>query len=232
MGIAASDRVALSSAGRGVSRSQAGALLAQDGPTKQDVIGLSTNHQEHVGNHRELAERVGFEPTVRLDRTTVFEFYDSHADSCRPVSKRALWFANCSFHDPALYRPIPFCAAQLVCNLVCKLSPRGNVRLPRVSELSDPRLETLRLFCNGCFHYQRDYEKFAPFLSGDLESFDWAERLQMQFGAYFAKHRTQQSAGSHGAGRFTSVFERRSAPPASIQPNADLDVPPHVRYWG
>ena len=42
-------------------------------------------------------------------------------------------------------------------------------------------------------------KKFAPFLSGDLELFDWAERLHMQFGAYFAKHRAQQSAGSHRA---------------------------------
>ena len=48
----------------------------------------------------------------------------------------------------------------------------------RLTELSDPR----------------------PFLSGDLESFDWAERLHMQFGAYFAKHPAQQSAGSHRAG--------------------------------
>ncbi|MGB6438398.1 MAG: hypothetical protein WBE89_03495 [Methyloceanibacter sp.] len=70
----------------------------------------------------------------------------------------------------------------------------------RLTELSDPRVDTLRLFRNGCFHYQRDYQKFAPFLSGDLESFDWAERLQMQFGAYFAKHPAQQSAGSHRAG--------------------------------
>ena len=70
----------------------------------------------------------------------------------------------------------------------------------QVTELSDPRVDTLRLFRNGCFHYQRDYQKFAPFLSGDLELFDWAERLHMQFGAYFAKHRAQQSAGSHHAG--------------------------------
>src|SRR6185295_14811355 len=55
----------------------------------------------------------------------------------------------------------------------------------QVPELSDPRVDTLRLFRNGCFHYQRDYQKFAPFLSGHLESFDWAERLHMQFGAYF-----------------------------------------------
>ena len=70
----------------------------------------------------------------------------------------------------------------------------------RLTELSDPRVDTLRLFRNGCFHYQRDYQKFAPFLSGDLESFDWADRLHMQFGAYFAKQRAQQSAGSHRAG--------------------------------
>ena len=38
----------------------------------------------------------------------------------------------------------------------------------QVPELSDPRVDTLRLFRNGCFHYQRDYQKFAPFLSGDL----------------------------------------------------------------
>ena len=70
----------------------------------------------------------------------------------------------------------------------------------QVPELSDPRLDTLRLFRNGCFHYQRDYRKFAPVLSGDLKSFDWAERLHMRFSAYFAKHRAQQSAGSRRAG--------------------------------
>ena len=36
----------------------------------------------------------------------------------------------------------------------------------QVPELSDPRIDTLRLFRNGCFHYQRDYQKFAPFSAG------------------------------------------------------------------
>jgi hypothetical protein len=56
----------------------------------------------------------------------------------------------------------------------------------QVPEMSAPRMDTLRLFRNGCFHYQRDYKKYAPFLSGDLEAFDWAERLHQQFGAYFS----------------------------------------------
>lgn len=56
----------------------------------------------------------------------------------------------------------------------------------QVPAISDPpRMKTLKLFRNGCFHYQRNYKKFAPFLSGDLEAFDWAEELHMQFGAYF-----------------------------------------------
>jgi hypothetical protein len=59
----------------------------------------------------------------------------------------------------------------------------------QVPELSDPRVDTLRLFRNGCFHYQRDYQKFVSFLSGDLGLFDWAERLHMQFSACFAKDR-------------------------------------------
>ena len=33
-----------------------------------------------------LVERVGFEPTVRIDRTTAFEFYDSHAVLCCRVT--------------------------------------------------------------------------------------------------------------------------------------------------
>jgi hypothetical protein len=61
----------------------------------------------------------------------------------------------------------------------------------QVPELSDPRVDTLRHFRNGCFHYQRDYQKFAHFLSGDLESFDWAEQLHAQFHAYFASYRAQ-----------------------------------------
>jgi hypothetical protein len=43
---------------------------------------------------KKLAERVGFEPTVRIDRTTAFEFYDSHAGACHAVVNRALWFGN------------------------------------------------------------------------------------------------------------------------------------------
>ena len=38
------------------------------------------------------------------NRTTVFEFYDSHAGVCRAVAKRALWFTNfavtVSAYDP------------------------------------------------------------------------------------------------------------------------------------
>ena len=56
----------------------------------------------------------------------------------------------------------------------------------QVPAISDPRVEDLRLFRNGCFHYQRDYKKYAPFLSGDLKAFDWAEQLHLQFGAYFS----------------------------------------------
>ena len=62
----------------------------------------------------------------------------------------------------------------------------------QVPGLSDPRVDQLRLFRNGCFHYQRDYKKFAPFLSGDLEAFRWAEELHQQFGAFFLKHRAER----------------------------------------
>ena len=55
----------------------------------------------------------------------------------------------------------------------------------QVPALADPRVDTLRLFRNGCFHYQPDYNKLVPFLSGDLEAFNWAEQLHQQFGAYF-----------------------------------------------
>jgi hypothetical protein len=65
----------------------------------------------------------------------------------------------------------------------------------RVPAISDPRVDTLRLFRNGCFHYQRYYKKFAPFLSGDLETFDWAEQLHMQFGAYFSGYRAGAKGG-------------------------------------
>ena len=46
-------------------------------------------------------------------------------------------------------------------------------------------VDTLRLFRNGCFHYQPDYDKLVPFLSGDLGAFRWAEQLHHQFGDYF-----------------------------------------------
>ena len=44
------------------------------------------------------------------NRTTVFEFYDSHADPCRPVAKRVLWFANLAstiLPCIARYRSVP-----------------------------------------------------------------------------------------------------------------------------
>ena len=37
-----------------------------------------------------------------VTRTTVFEFYDSHAGLCRPVTKRALWFGIFT----AIIRPV------------------------------------------------------------------------------------------------------------------------------
>jgi hypothetical protein len=37
-----------------------------------------------------------------VTRTTVFEFYDSHADPCRSVTKRPLWFG-------IFAATIPFC---------------------------------------------------------------------------------------------------------------------------
>jgi hypothetical protein len=36
-----------------------------------------------------------------VTRTTVFEFYDSHAGACRFVAKRALWFTNFAVSVPA-----------------------------------------------------------------------------------------------------------------------------------
>ena len=53
---------------------------------------------------------MGFEPTVPVTRTTVFEFYDSHADPCRTAAKRVLWFANLAstiLPCIARYRSVP-----------------------------------------------------------------------------------------------------------------------------
>jgi hypothetical protein len=51
------------------------------------------DYRKHLARRpwRFLAERVGFEPTVRLP-VPVFEFYDSHAGLCHAVVKRVPWF--------------------------------------------------------------------------------------------------------------------------------------------
>ena len=52
-----------------------------------------------------MAERVGFEPTGTVTRTTVFEFYDSHVGRCRPVPKRVRWFGISHAIIPACGAP-------------------------------------------------------------------------------------------------------------------------------
>ena len=76
-----------------------------------------------------------------VTRTTVFEFLDSHAGTCRIVAKGVLWFANFEMANVALYslnRPL---LAWFVCNSACKLSPLAHVRLPRQSRHPHTRVQ-------------------------------------------------------------------------------------------
>ena len=80
---------------------------------------------------------------------------------------------------------------------------RGGRRVQRlkldatqVTELSDPRVDTLRLFRNGCFHYQRDYRKFAPFLSGD-----WGSSIGLNGWTCSSALTSPSTARSHRLGR-------------------------------
>jgi len=87
---------------------------------------------------------VGFEPTVRL---TVFEFNDSHAGSCRVVTKRVLWFGISHAMIPACGAPchavlrgsfaIPFAnPPQLKSTSAAK---RTNFRVVATSPIPEPR---------------------------------------------------------------------------------------------
>ena len=51
--------------------------------------------------------------------------------------------------------------------------------------LSDPRVSRLRLYRNGCFHYQRDYRKQVQFHEGELDGMNWAESLHAELGDFF-----------------------------------------------
>ena len=97
------------------------------------------------------------------------------------------WLENAAKHKTEFETYIAFWLSAL--HVVVEGFKELKLDATQVPGLSDPRVDQLRLFRNGCFHYQRDYKKFAPFLSGDLEAFRWAEELHQQFGAFFLKHR-------------------------------------------
>jgi hypothetical protein len=56
----------------------------------------------------------------------------------------------------------------------------------QVPEMLNPRVQTLKRFRNGCFHYQRSSSKADPFR--ELDALDWAEQLHNQFRAFFSDY--------------------------------------------
>jgi hypothetical protein len=56
----------------------------------------------------------------------------------------------------------------------------------KVQEITDERINTLKLFRNGCFHYQTDHKKQLKFLADD-PNLDWAGRLHEQFRLYLVE---------------------------------------------
>jgi hypothetical protein len=59
----------------------------------------------------------------------------------------------------------------------------------KVPEITHDHIEKLKLFRNGCFHYQRHHNKQLQFLETDPnESMNWAERLHEQFREYFREY--------------------------------------------
>jgi len=55
-----------------------------------------------------------------VTRTTVFEFYDSHAVLCRAVANCALWFGIFIATIPSCDAPCHSVLRSWFCNLVCK----------------------------------------------------------------------------------------------------------------
>jgi hypothetical protein len=75
------------------------------------------------------------------------------------------WLENAAKHKTEFETCIAFWLSTLL--VVVEGFNALKLDATQVPELSDPRVDTLRLFRNGCFHYQRDYQKFAPIgLSG------------------------------------------------------------------
>src|SRR5262245_43979453 len=51
-------------------------------------------YESHHRPYREGISGISGGTHGTVTRTTVFEFYDSHAEACRSVAKRVIWFAN------------------------------------------------------------------------------------------------------------------------------------------
>jgi hypothetical protein len=134
-----------------------------------------------------MAEGEGTKPiTVPPDPVRALSVYWLRADvmlSLVQASEDA-WLADAAKHKTEFETYIAFWLSALY--VVVDGFRKLKLDASEVPGLSDERVDTLRLFRNGCFHYQPDYEKLVPFLSFDLEAFDWAEQLHRQFGAYFA----------------------------------------------
>jgi hypothetical protein len=58
----------------------------------------------------------------------------------------------------------------------------------KVPEMADPHINRLKLFRNGCFHYQRDTRKQVQFHDPELDGLNWAERLHEHLNDFFADY--------------------------------------------
>ena len=65
----------------------------------------------------------------------------------------------------------------------------------KVPEITHPHIKNLKLFRNGCFHYQRDTRKQIKFFDPEpFESMNWAERLHNQLRHFFLDYTAASGA--------------------------------------
>ena len=67
----------------------------------------------------------------------------------------------------------------------------------KVTEIADARVGNLKLFRNGCFHYQRDVRKQIQFIT-QVDPNNWAERLHAQLGKFFSDYCHKADAEAEG----------------------------------
>jgi hypothetical protein len=85
------------------------------------------------------------------------------------LASKGAWLEDAAKHKTEFETYIAFWLSALY--VVVEGFRRLKLDATKVPGLSNPRVDTLRLIRNGCFHCQRDYNKLVPFLSGDLKSF-------------------------------------------------------------